>query len=264
MSLLDDIQQDLAKNYIKVSTVIDILAKHEGTYKNMYQLLSYFELNKVLTCYKLDKKLRLIDKDENNQPFDILENREIILGLEFLRNREIDNKYFVTDEEIENIDEAQFRQCENSGNGLSKFYWTKKEFISIDSLKPLTEILFDENEIINLGKDHESLTKMPNIEYQNLKIENERLKSELADALEKIKELEGIITNHKTHPAIDKTHSYHAPELILAIEAWEAKYLKNEYPHDGHTPSIAKILKNKGYENKRLIDRISAITNPNK
>lgn len=70
--------------------------------------------------------------------------------------------------------------------------------------------------------------------------------------------------NINTHPSLDPNHPNHAPELLLAIQAWEAKYLKNEYPHQEHTPAIETILKNNGIENSRLKARIAAITNPNK
>lgn len=66
------------------------------------------------------------------------------------------------------------------------------------------------------------------------------------------------------HPALDPNHPNHAPELLLALRAWEAKYLHDKYPHKGHTPAIESILKNEGVSSERLIARVSAITNPNK
>jgi hypothetical protein len=71
-------------------------------------------------------------------------------------------------------------------------------------------------------------------------------------------------TNIEVHPSLNPSHPSHAPELLLAIQAWEAKYINNEYPHQEHTPAIKTILKNKGISNTRLLDRVSAITNPNK
>lgn len=66
------------------------------------------------------------------------------------------------------------------------------------------------------------------------------------------------------HPAIDQKHPKHAPELLLAIQAWEAKYLNNEYPHQEHTPAITNILKNLAVTQTNLVKRICAITNPKK
>ncbi|RSB58159.1 hypothetical protein EGK59_01355 [Acinetobacter soli] len=71
-------------------------------------------------------------------------------------------------------------------------------------------------------------------------------------------------TNINLHPSLDPNHPNHAPELLLAIKAWEAKYLENEYPYQGHTPAITQILKNKDITQTNLVKRICAITNPRK
>lgn len=73
---------------------------------------------------------------------------------------------------------------------------------------------------------------------------------------------DNIINN--IHPSIDSTHPRHAPEMLLATKAWEAKYLKGEYPNHDHTPAIEKILKNWNITGINLIKRICAITNPDK
>ena len=86
---------------------------------------------------------------------------------------------------------------------------------------------------------------------EQLKKENERLKAELEQVT-------------PIHPALDPAHKNHAPELLLAVQAWEAKYLENEYPHQEHTPAITNILKNKNVIQVNLVKRICAITNPNK
>lgn len=82
---------------------------------------------------------------------------------------------------------------------------------------------------------------------EQLKKENERLKAELEQVT-------------PIHPA----HKNYAPELLLAVQAWEAKYLENEYPHQEHTPAITNILKNKKVTQVNLVKRICAITNPKK
>lgn len=239
MSLLDDIE--LIKNdYIEIADAIDVIAKYEKSYDKARIILQHYKYEEHLTCYHINDCFQVFDDDGLGNP--ILINK-IIQSLRIYEQ----NRDFVDFIEDKTGDEC-FVLIGQIYNELKTLYWKKSELLNFYPINKL----FSEDYLYtdNISND--------------LKIENERLKSELADAFEKIKELEVIITNHKTHPAIDKTHPCHASELILAIEAWEAKYLKNEYPHDGHTPSIAKILKNKGYENKRLIDRISAITNPNK
>lgn len=71
-------------------------------------------------------------------------------------------------------------------------------------------------------------------------------------------------TNLKTHPSLDPNHPNHAPELLIAIEAWEEKYLCNQYPYQEHTPAITNILKNRDITQTNLVKRICAITNPKK
>lgn len=105
--------------------------------------------------------------------------------------------------------------------------------------------------------------KNSGLEYVNHGLGNSImwLESEKSDLEMKLKKLE---INMSIHPAIDSGNKNYAPELLLAIQAWEAKYINNEYPHQDHTPAIKAILTKKGLTNVRLLDRISAITNPKK
>lgn len=64
------------------------------------------------------------------------------------------------------------------------------------------------------------------------------------------------------HPSIDPMHPHFAPELELAIDVWEKKYVHGyQTKHDDHSPAILEILGGMGITNKRLLDRITAITN---
>jgi hypothetical protein len=92
-------------------------------------------------------------------------------------------------------------------------------------------------EISRLRKEIEDRDKTA-IELQNRISE---LESQLSDALSK--NIPSI--NNELHPSLDPAHKNHAPELLLAVQAWEAKYLENEYPHQEHTPAITNILKTK-------------------
>lgn len=99
--------------------------------------------------------------------------------------------------------------------------------------------------------------------------ENEKIFSANWDRLKNIQieqepSVEPKQTNINVHPSLDPNHPNHAPELLLAVQAWEAKYLKNEYPHQEHTPAITNILKNKNVTQVNLVKRICAITNPKK
>ena len=66
------------------------------------------------------------------------------------------------------------------------------------------------------------------------------------------------------HPALDPQHPQYAPELLLATQVWQAKYLNNEYSHHKHTPAITNILKQRGVTEVNRVKRICAITNPKK
>lgn len=136
--------------------------------------------------------------------------------------------------------------------------------------EPLRDLIVD----IKIGH-----TLYENIRYGDIRLnkldtfkeyhyqENDKFFSEKWEQLKNAEiEQEPTIEPHcsninNTHPSLDPNH---APELLLAIQAWEAKYIKNEYPHQEHTPAIETILKNNGIENSRLKARIAAITNPNK
>lgn len=98
----------------------------------------------------------------------------------------------------------------------------------------------------------------PNINNSNAEIT--QLKDQLAQAQQQIKELEA--GQKFQHASLDPNNKNHAPELLLAIQAWEARYINNEYPHMEHTPAIKAFLAKNGYTVTRLQERISAITNP--
>ena len=125
------------------------------------------------------------------------------------------------------------------------------------------------NKFFDEQKQYESTIIPPlTIREESEPQEIERLKADLAKSQERIKQLETKIAELKQvtpiHPALDPAHKNHAPELLLAVQAWEAKYLENEYPHQEHTPAITNILKNKNVIQVNLVKRICAITNPNK
>lgn len=137
---------------------------------------------------------------------------------------------------------------------------------------PLTELNLD----YCIGHEIFGSLNLKNIDYKNLlKIEEEYRDSqpkifsdEWYDLHPKLSELKKMqsdasnIVSKNYHPSFDPSHPKFAPELLLAIQAWEAKYLNNEYPHMEHTPAIKAFLNKTGYLVARLQDRISAITNP--
>ena len=158
-------------------------------------------------------------------------------------------------------------------NRLKSFAWNKDDFIdefnsTVDQENdtPSTDQSSSEEPTIKHPSEYNYQQK--NLELikkmEQFKKENETLKVELLEKDKRIKEPESTQTNTAVHPSIDPENKNHAPELILAIQAWEAKYINNEQPHKEHTPAIRTILQGMGINNERLKDRISAITNPNK
>ncbi|MCM1957803.1 hypothetical protein NCZ17_00235 [Acinetobacter modestus] len=151
----------------------------------------------------------------------------------------------------------------------------------------LMHILIDENDLlsfeplknqivdIRVGHNIYEGIAYSNINQELLKQEKERYYEEsskfykehwgkLKNEYDQEKEQITHNFNYQLHPSLDRSNKNHAPELLLALQVWEAKYLNNEYPHQEHTPSIKRILGNMGYTNIRLGERIAAVTNPNK
>ncbi len=139
---------------------------------------------------------------------------------------------------------------------------------TIDALQ-LKKYLARENIIIAGFNDDlqcaeiEKNTDTNNIELQQLKQENEKLKAEI-EKLKQAQIQQEPDLEIEVHPSLNPNHPNHAPELLLAVQAWEYKYLNNEYPHQEHTPAITNILKNKNVTQVNLVKRICAITNPKK
>ncbi|USA54559.1 hypothetical protein NDN13_05025 [Acinetobacter sp. C32I] len=120
--------------------------------------------------------------------------------------------------------------------------------------------LFESYNSVGLPVIGHATTEHYQQQRDQLLLENEKLKAELLRAQEHIKQLEQ--QGSSEHPSLDRDHPNHAPELLLAIQAWESKYIHNEYPHHDHTPAIKAFLNKSGYTGTRLQDRIAAITNP--
>ena len=105
--------------------------------------------------------------------------------------------------------------------------------------------------------------------------EVEELQNQLHDITKENHELRDQIAKYKEelesnsqkfyHPCIDPSHPKFAPELELAIKVWEKKYL-DDYPtnYEDHSPAIEQILNEMEVKNRRLIQRITVITNNKK
>jgi hypothetical protein len=128
---------------------------------------------------------------------------------------------------------------------------------TIDALQ-LKKYLARENIIIDgfnddlQGAELEKNTDASNIELQQLKLENEKLKAELTEKDQKIKELESL--NPKNDMDLlslifdESATERYAPDLALSIKLWEHIYITNP-KSDSHTNKAIKWLEsNTGYE----------------
>lgn len=269
-----NISKELDSNYIKIFTVVEFLKK-----------MNSLRYDEVITPIKIMfNNLTLYTLDENLKPvtgYDFCDGACINYLSSFLEN---------ADEDIRMLDAAKF--------SVDEYLWEKNEFfsnkdvISFDLskknynlfliaflLNPDDEHIFLNNPDINIlqkiinNKDQDlinymeiNLDKLRNNKNkaEQLKIENEKLKDQLLEKEQKIQDIEATKVSSICHPALDPTNANHAPELLLAVEAWEAKYIEGKYPHHEHTPAIKHFLKDKEVKNERLATRISAITNPRK
>ena len=170
------------------------------------------------------------------------------------------------------LDDAQFFNSRDLGLNTD-YYHLIHILIDEDDLlyfEPLKDMIVD----VRFGHD-----LYENIRYGNLKLnrldtlqeyhyqETKKLFDISWEELKNLNEEQGCLVPSSEvtiHPSFDPMHKNHAPELLIAIEAWEAKYLNNEYPHHEHTPAITRILENKNIKQVNLVKRICAITNPKK
>lgn len=139
-----------------------------------------------------------------------------------------------------------------------KFYEIKIQTLTNEVKKLKDEIrVLNETAKISLTKEVEELKS----QVDHAAEENQWLKDQIIKYKEKV--------DHNTltykHPCIDPFHPKFAPELELAIRVWEKKYINN-YPtkHEDHSPAIDQILNEMEITNKRLIQRITVITNNKK
>ena len=175
---------------------------------------------------------------------------------------------------LSNLKESKSETYNNTDDLTSL---NKIEILASDG--PLTDKNFYEIEIQTLTNEVKKLKDEIKMLNETAKIsptkEVEELKSQVDHAAEENQWLKDQIIKYKEkvdhntltykHPCIDPFHPKFAPELELAIRVWEKKYINN-YPtkHEDHSPAIDQILNEMEITNKRLIQRITVITNNKK
>lgn len=119
------------------------------------------------------------------------------------------------------------------------------------------------------GAELEKNTDSNNTELQQLKLENEKLKAELAEKDQKIKELESL--NPKNDMDLlslifdESATEIYAPDLVNAIKLWKYLYVDNKSANDSHSSRANHwIGKNTPYKGESTIDvkRLREVTSP--
>lgn len=119
------------------------------------------------------------------------------------------------------------------------------------------------------GAELEKNTDANNIELQQLKLENEKLKAELAEKDQKIKELESL--NPKNDMDLlslifdESATEIYAPDLVNAIKLWKYLYVDNKSANDSHSSRANHwIVKNTPYKGESTIEvkRLREVTSP--
>lgn len=119
------------------------------------------------------------------------------------------------------------------------------------------------------GAELEKNTDASNIELQQLKLENEKLKAELAEKDQKIKELESL--NQKNDMDLlslifdESATEIYAPDLVNAIKLWKYLYVDDKSANDSHSSRANHWMgKNTPYKGESSVDvkRLREVTSP--
>lgn len=247
MGLLTKERALIENNYFQVWDVVKLLyeaqlLEEEG---NFFErgLSTWHEVGSYLGHHSFDRKLQLFKQDNyyNVTPYEFYPPYQPISNLV----QRLKYEWLIGDEKsIRTIEEE-----------VNCYYWSKED---IYNFKPITDL-----DIIDLDFTESSFFESSlEVSQPDKATKNETdLKEEIEKLKARVAELEQVTL---IHPSLDPEHKNHAPELLLAIQSWEAKYLENEYPHQEHTPAITKILESKNVKQVNLVKRICAITNPKK
>ena len=229
---------------------------------NFTGYLSHRNLGEYLhNSYKDDIRLFLIKFAHIYEPVGATvipdDKTTVVLYDDFLHDRSMNVKYNQLSEDAKknegNFLAFAFSEVGHACIHFDKVFFHKKELLKLKGVATLEDAA---SEIERLKQQLQE----KDAENETFKNKINELEGQLSDALSK--NIPSI--NDELHPSLDPAHKNHAPELLLAVQAWEAKYLKNEYPHQEHTPAITNILKNKNVTQVNLVKRICAITNPKK
>ncbi len=264
MGLFEEIRKKSDK-YISIDFAVECLALREGSLYKAVMVLLHYKVDEAIPCYMQDEYFSFtdIDNDKTSEysAFEILKD----IKKEAESNGGIESKIIDISDSLK--------------SKISKYYWERDLFLSFEPIEKSFEfevvVLTKDDEFIDgfnddlQGTEIEKNTDASNIELQQLKLENEKLKAELAEKDQKIKELESL--NPKNDMDLlslifdESATERYAPDLALSIKLWEHIYITNP-KSDSHTNKAIKWLEsNTGYEVSKKAgsaSKIREITTP--
>ncbi len=264
VGLFEEIRKKSDK-YISIDFAVECLALREGSLYKAVMVLLHYKVDEAIPCYMQDEYFSFtdIDNDKTSEysAFEILKD----IKKEAESNGGIESKIIDISDSLK--------------SKISKYYWERDLFLSFEPIEKSFEfevvVLTKDDEFIDgfnddlQGTEIEKNTDASNIELQQLKLENEKLKAELAEKDQKIKELESL--NPKNDMDLlslifdESATERYAPDLALSIKLWEHIYITNP-KSDSHTNKAIKWLEsNTGYEVSKKAgsaSKIREITTP--
>lgn len=256
MGLFEEIRKKSDK-YISIDFAVECLALREGSLYKAVMVLLHYKVDEAIPCYMQDEYFSFTDIDNDNtseySAFEILKD----IKKEAESNGGIESKIIDISDSLK--------------SKISKYYWERDLFLSLEPIEKSFE--FD---VVVLKKDDdlqgaelEKNTDASNIELQQLKLENEKLKAELAEKDQKIKELESL--NPKNDMDLlslifdESATEIYAPDLVNAIKLWKYLYVDNKSANDSHSSRANHwIVKNTPYKGESTIEvkRLREVTSP--
>ena len=264
VGLFEEIRKKSDK-YISIDFAVECLALREGSLYKAVMVLLHYKVDEAIPCYMQVEYFSFtdIDNDKTSEysAFEILKD----IKKEAESNGGIESKIIDISDSLK--------------SKISKYYWERDLFLSFEPIEKSFEfevvVLTKDDEFIDgfnddlQGTEIEKNTDASNIELQQLKLENEKLKAELAEKDQKIKELESL--NPKNDMDLlslifdESATERYAPDLALSIKLWEHIYITNP-KSDSHTNKAIKWLEsNTGYEVSKKAgsaSKIREITTP--
>ena len=264
MGLFEEIRKKSDK-YISIDFAVECLALSEGSLYKAVMVLLHYKVDEAIPCYMQDEYFSFtdIDNDKTSEysAFEILKD----IKKEAESNGGVESKIIDISDSLK--------------SKISKYYWERDLYLSFAPIEKSFEF-----KVVHLTKDDEFIagfnddlhgaeleknTDASNIELQQLKLENEKLKAELAEKDQKIKELESL--NPKNDMDLlslifdESATEIYAPDLVNAIKLWKYLYVDNKSANDSHSSRANHwIVKNTPYKGESTIEvkRLREVTSP--